>query len=389
MLTKTRRLELERAPDKNSRLERAPNEVTIWICGYLDAVCLSMCSAVSQRWYKAARTRSLWRALLGGRYPGVLAGVGATCADERALYARLSRDVERAWRPTTPAEVLVHVEITRVREAMSEYSSWEDDVNYEELEVIASVTVPLDELQRQSAATGLGPGCYRIGQATLFPSTSSRLNELCVEAETNRAWQKSRDDRAEQIRALAASEEPVCFGDATDQATAELGGVDKIIPALLMVLTLVRTRDCAVIRVNSDYAVHPRGGLSNSDLSWDGTISPNNATQSYSRLVGTKIDGNQQDELYFNAVVWNSFAAMIEEERVEEVGAPEEPQDVFKTGDISLTFQQAVISFDRDSDEEDPWEDPWEPMRYSKRISRENEVSELSARVLSSLEWVC
>lgn len=378
MLTKTRRLELERAPDKNTRLERAPNEVTIWICGYLDAVCLSMCSAVSQRWYKAARTRSLWRALLGGRYPGVLAGVGATCADERALYARLSRDVERAWRPTTPAEVLVHVEITRVREAMSEYSSWEDEANYEELEVIASVTVPLDELQRQSAATG--PGCYRIGQATLFPSTSSRLNELCVEAETNRAWQKSRDDRAEQIR--AASEEPVCFGDATDQATAELGGVEKIIPALIMVLTLVRTRDCAVIRVNSDYAVHPRGGLSNSNLSWDGTISPNNATQSYSRLMGTIIDGNQQGELSFNAAVWNSFAAMIEEERVEEVGAPEEPQDVFKTGDISLIFQHAVISFDSDDSEEEPWE----PMRCSKR---EIEVGELSARVLSSLDWVC
>lgn len=328
------------APRTHRRTERAlPDAVLVSCCGFLDFRRLCVAGEIARQWREAARAPVLWRVLLQRRWPGIVAALEPVVGP-RALYARLAH--MPAWRPTTPADVLVHVELKRGG------SGTDSD------DILCSGTVRLDDLHDGSLELPLDE--YRIKRDQLVYATG-------VDCDTN-------------------------------------FGVDSRI-----FLTLVRVRDGAVVRIElSAWSAQVLGSEEDHEtypINWDGIASPRHAERSFARRQAYEAvrglgnggnftfpqrayAGNKFEELNFRVSVrWSD----------ELVARRDHPAGEFHVGDLAdyhpgdlmLVFEShSYTGFDLCEVEDDT-----NGTYYLDFTDTEDtKPIKLTAEILSALDWV-
>ena len=102
-------MEASKRRAKPSSLE-LPDGVLVRVFEIVGVGALGASSAATRQWRRAAHTRALWQGLLQQRWPALWASLDAPQhVDARAMYRRLA--CPRVWRPTTPSEVTLSLDI--------------------------------------------------------------------------------------------------------------------------------------------------------------------------------------------------------------------------------------------------------------------------------------
>jgi hypothetical protein len=176
-----------------------PDDLLVRLLGCLNHRALCTASAASRKWRRCATSRCLWRNLLHQRWPALSS---LPCTDERSFFIRLY--CSPTWLRTTPEDVLVLTEISCRGE------------------VLVSCSHELGPLVAQART----PGVCRLPRVTLYPSgtdltLTTRFEVLVAEA-------------------LATTPRPCGATHRADEA-----GI-----TITAVVTLVRKRDCKVIRAD-------------------------------------------------------------------------------------------------------------------------------------------
>ena len=315
-----------------------PDGVLVRVFELVGVRALGAASAATRQWRRTAHTRALWQVLLQQRWTALWASLDAPQhVDARAMYRRLA--CPRVWRPTTPSEVTLSLEITH------------------DGAIVISAAVSLDELARSSTAAGLPTGFYLIR-----PVIDERYHSLLAELERHVQIRC----QAERMTRYGQRENMLQHGN-REEALAASGDLRSDIQAVLM---LVRHRDGASVRVKVE------NESQNADrVEFEDIFEPVHATHSLPRRLALHKQETGADSTTNELLC--AVQLSIDGRAHEAEGFEDTAEVAWQPGDVALRFSNTTW---RDFEEGDEGEVGFNVGRFISSVA-------LDTHILGGLDW--